>query len=316
MSFNFGLRQPHDKWVSSLCGNKHNISQFLFRYKICTNCKCHVCNQPQSIQLLKNKRDLDKNTLPYRWVCGDCGTDSNFLKSSYLFKSKLPLSDHIGLLYKFYLKRNAKEAAKELNIGHTTAKLWFSFYRECIHDYMQKDFYPNFKFNARFATEWDEAKLCKKFKHHTGTYKDGDWVVGGIQRETKYICLTRVEKRTAEILHSYITKHSESDSTHITDGWKGYLGLDKLGRYHYNNSHKDGFVHPLTGKHTNNIENVWSLVRGDLAKFRGVRGAKLQIFLDVFAFRRNMQLTDEGVWCKLLLVIAKKQHVTTRPKFN
>ena len=262
MSFNVALNKPHDKWINALCGNKHNMCQFLHCYKFVKKPKCTDCGIYKSIQLLIGKRDLCRNKLPYKWICDKCGKDDNFLRGCYLYGSRLMLQDHIGLLYKFYLGRTAKEAAAELKIGQTTAKLYFTFFRRCIHEYMQKDWYPKFKFNTEFFIEWDETAQGKQ-KDHRGNKGKPRWILGGIQRKTKYVCLEHVKGRTGKTLQSYIEQHSNADSVHITDGWKGYLGLDRKGFYHFNLCHKKEFVDPMTGMHTNTIENLWSLLKFD-----------------------------------------------------
>ena len=99
----------------------------------------------------------------------------------------------------------------------------------------------------------------------------------------------------------------------ISDCWSGYAGLSRLGYLQYNVNHEEGFVHPLTGKHTNTIEGFWALVRGHFRKFRGIKEDKLQQYLDAFAFRRNMNLLGDGVWKKMLLVIGAKQHLIPTP---
>ena len=86
--------------------------------------------------------------------------------NTYFFGCNLSLSDHIGLLYKFYLKRTATEAGNELNVGYSAARSNYAWFRECIHKYMQDDFHPNFKFDAQHATEWDEASLSKTETPH------------------------------------------------------------------------------------------------------------------------------------------------------
>ena len=98
----------------------------------------------------------------------------------------------------------------------------------------------------------------------------------------------------------------------LTDGWRGYLGLDRTGFVHWNVNHAVGFVDPMTGLNTNTVEGLWSLVRGELRKYRGIQQQYLQQYLDEFAFKRNMRLSDEGVWISLLLAIGTKQS-TARP---
>ena len=73
-------------------------------------------------------------------------------------------------------------------------------------------------------------------------------------------------------------------------------------------------MNPFTGHNTNTIEALWSLIRGDLRKYRGLKEAKLQLFLDELAFKRNMRMSDDGVWIKMLLAIGIKQHATAPPR--
>ena len=308
MGFAVGFAKPHDKWINELCSDKYKISQFLNYYKFVGQTECVECGREKSIKLLTQKRDLDRNRLPYRCVCNGCSKNTNFLADTYLY-GKSP-SAQIGLLYKFYLKRSAKDAAKELDISYNTAKSQFDFFRDCIHDYMQKDFYPNFKFSTEFASEWDESAQGKQ-KHNRGnkkSKKEPRWLLGGIQRKTGYVALQYIKGRDAETLQSFIEDHSQQNSTHFTDGHKGYFGLDRRGFYHFNVIHKDGFSHPMTKAHTNTIESLWGLLKFELAKHRGIPTNSLQKYLDEFAFRRNTEKKEKGVWRKLCLVIATKQH--------
>ena len=110
--------------------------------------------------------------------------------------------------------------------------------------------------------------------------------------------------------------HSQLGAVHITDGWKAYFGLNAYGHFHWNLKHNVGFVDPITKWHTNTIEGLWSLIRGDFRRFRGIKPDKLQLFLDEFSFRRNVSLSNDGLWAKLLLAIAKKQNCTQRHCFK
>ena len=67
--------------------------------------------------------------------------------------------------------------------------------------------------------------------------------------------------------------------------------------------------------HTQKIENLWMLVRHDLRNLRGVDHSSLQMHLDVFAFRRNMQKATGNVWRNLCCVIGAMQSHIPRPCF-
>ena len=114
-------------------------------------------------------------------------------------------------------------------------------------------------------------------------------------------------------MHQLITQHSEQGATHVTDGWAAYLGLSNHGYYHWTVNHSEGFVDPYHGYHTNTIEGLWALIRGDLRTSRGIPANKLQLHLDVFAFRRNMSLSNAGLWKNLLLVVGTMQQLVPKP---
>jgi hypothetical protein len=64
--------------------------------------------------------------------------------------------------------------------------------------------------------EINEAKFGKR-KYNRGQVVDGNWVFGGICRETKNIFLIKVEKRDKETLIPLIEKYVVKGSTIITD---------------------------------------------------------------------------------------------------
>ena len=127
--------------------------------------------------------------------------------------------------------------------------------------------------------------------------------------------IKHVRNREAEQLEAVITANSPQGPTHITDGWRGYLGLSALGFSHFNVNHEECFVDPLTGYHTQDIECLWALLRADFRRFRGLLQDKLQAYLDEFAFRRNMRMTDDGLWINMLLVIGDKQQHVQMPAY-
>ena len=318
--FDYTRSKPNDFWIHQLISSDVDISQFLNRYRIARAPQCPTADcdaQCISVRILSN-RELSRNRLPFRWKCSrnDCNGSLPFLYGSYLDGTRLSLGKQICLIYKYFTGRNAKESAKELDIGYLTVTRYFRFYRRCISHYMQHNFYVNFQFNINYAIQWDEAAFVKKQKHHRGNTgihggRRAKWVLGGVQEQTNYVALKYVLRRDALTLQSFIAQQCPMGATVVTDCWRGYNGLNQRGFMHWNVNHEQGFVHPLSGYHTNMIEGLWQLVRGEFRKYRGMREEELQWFLDEFAFKRNMRLSQEGLWVKLLLVIGAKQSVVS-----
>ncbi len=93
------------------------------------------------------------------------------------------------------------------------------------------------------------------------------------------------------------------------------MGLGRIGYYNWTVDHTQGFVDPILGHHTNTIEGLWALIRGDLRTMRGISKDDLQTHLDVFAFRRNIQSDGQSVWTKMCMVIGAMQGSIPKPSF-
>ena len=313
-SWPVSVKEPDDDWLYDMRHNVHRQCQFLITHKLVSppvSSSCHGTCQAY----LKEGRDEIRNKLPYGWKCTncDCKEKHHFLECSFVPARGIGCFKHIQLLYKFYCKRTAKQAALEMRIGYGTVKVWFDYYRRCISHYMQHHFHPNFEFDGDAALEYDEAKLSAKQKFNVGRRKEPVWVLGGIQRRSRYVILKVVENRNGPLLQSIIQSFTSVGSTVITDGWSAYLGLSGLGYYHWTVKHAERFVDTMHGHHTQNIENLWMNIRGDLRAARGVQAKHLQKWLDVFAFRQNMSKAPEGVWVKMCCVIGMMQQFVHRP---
>ena len=313
MTWSVNQKEPNDDWLYDMKGDLHKQCQFLLTNNLAKPPACSACHSDCQAVLVSTNRDSTRNTLPYKWTCtnNECNKSCIFLTGSYLKGKRI--FNHIKLLYKFYLGRNAKECSKETGIGHGTCIKWFDFYRRCIHKYMQDYFYPNFEFDVDLAVEWDEAALSAKQKNHRGRYRKPVWVLGGVQRESNVVLLKVIDRKNAETLHPIITSVCSPGTTVVTDGWTAYHGLSGHGLFHWNVDHTRGFVDPQTRQHTDTIEGLWALIRDELRKHRGIKPIDLQKHLDVFAFRRNTRNTPEGTWIKFCCLIGAMQNVVPKP---
>ena len=289
--------------------------QFLVRHNIVTQPQCGECNATCTAVHLTGARDLKRaKGVCYVWRCPNQNcSDQAFTTGSYLHK--LSIFRHIQLLYKFYIKSNAKQAAQETGVHVDTVRRYFAWYRHCISEYMQNHFYPHFHFDVGYAIEYDEANLGRRSKYGRGTNETVPiWVLGGVSRgDDGFVSLNVVDDRTRPTLHGLIQSVCPRDSEIITDCWRAYFGLDTLGYYHWTVNHSLAFVDPYTGQHTNTIEGLWSLIRADLRNMRGINHTFLQHHLDVFAFRRNLKNEANGLWATMCLVIGQMQHSVTLP---
>jgi transposase-like protein len=137
----------------------------------------------------------------------------------------------------------------------------------------------------------------KKNKRGRGTKKTP--VVGIINRSTKQV-FARValpnkdgKKLTGKQLLGIIDLACKSDTTVISDEFKGYGILDRAdsNRIHLSINHAIGYA--FNGVHTNNIESFWAtLKRGVYGIYHHVSVKYLQNYVNEFSFRYNNRNTD------------------------
>jgi transposase-like protein len=106
----------------------------------------------------------------------------------------------------------------------------------------------------------DESKFGRR-RYHRGHPAKGQWVFGGVERESGRTFLVPVPDRTADTLVAIIHDWIEPGTTVISDGWGAYRYLDTQGFTHRTVNHSIHFVDPDTGDHTNNIQSTWHAIK-------------------------------------------------------
>ena len=117
------------------------------------------------------------------------------------------------------------------------------------------------------VVEIDESKFGKR-KYSRGRLVEGQWVFGGICRETRDSFLVALpgNKRDSATLEPIIMENIEPGTSIISDCWKAYDNLGSVGFSHLTVNHSYNFVDPTTRAHTNNIENLWWQVKRQLSE--------------------------------------------------
>lgn len=102
--------------------------------------------------------------------------------------------------------------------------------------------------------EIDESKIGKR-KYYRGHHVEGQWVFGGIERDSRKCFIIAVEDRSEATLLPLIEKYIEKGTTIISDCWKGYINLRKHGYEHITVNHSKEFVNS-EGFHTNKMKDT------------------------------------------------------------
>lgn len=120
----------------------------------------------------------------------------------------------------------------------------------------------------------DESKFGHKRKYNRGRANNrSTWVFGmlGIKVERRRPIFKIVHCRSARNLMPLIKKHIRQGSSVISDGWRSYRNLQNEGYDHRIVNHKEHFVDPVTGAHTQNLERLWGVCKSTIWRLRGNR---------------------------------------------
>jgi transposase-like protein len=98
----------------------------------------------------------------------------------------------------------------------------------------------------------DESKFGKR-KYHRGHPVKGQWVFGGVERETGKTFLVPVKDRTSDTLMAITRDWVEPSTTVISDCWGAYRGLGSQGYMNLTVNHSIQFVNQTTRAHTNTM---------------------------------------------------------------
>ena len=135
---------------------------------------------------------------------------------------------------------------------------WASFCREVLVDWCLR---REGKIGGEGKiVEIDESKFGKR-KFSVGRLIEGQWVFGGVCRETRSCFMVPVEKRDTDTLLAIIKDKIEPGTTIISDCWKAYNCLSDSGFKHLTVNHSINFVDPHTHAHTNTVERLWREIK-------------------------------------------------------
>jgi ISXO2-like transposase domain len=116
-------------------------------------------------------------------------------------------------------------------------------------------------------------------------------VFGAVEKgpNGRRLLLKKAEGKSRRALLPPIANHILPGTTIVSDELAAYKGLERLPNYnylHFTVNHKQNYVNPKTGRHTNGIESEWQKLKEDIVKRPyGVRRKHLDSYLSKHMWR-------------------------------
>ena len=275
-------------WINDLC-SRTNLDIIEFLQEIGLISKSYHCSQCHSNMALVRSNVSDG----YQWRCRSTTGNIHDVRRSirngtWFEKSRLSIRQIIKLTYYWVEAYPQRIVLHEMRISSHTLVDWYNFSREvCTNIIMESEKKIG---GIGKIVEIDESKFGKR-KYNKGKRVDGQWVFGGVCRETKECFLYTVEDRSKETLLALIKEKIEPGTTIHSDCWKSYNCLDDEGYHHLSVNHSITFKNSANGCHTNTIEGLWAQVKSKLPE-RNRQKILFDSYLSEYMYRH--QISDKG----------------------
>ena len=238
---------------------RHILNSFANTYNFCCELqllsnkrKCPRCRR--ELQLRSEPRHDHKTPVVFRCHNKNCKKQYISIRDGSFFdNSNLSVEQVLLIVYVFSAKITSYEQiihecqlSSESQLSKATVADWLSFCREVCLETIARET-PKLIGGLGLTVEVDESKFGKR-KYNKGRLVKGQWVIGGICRETGdiFLAVCPENKRDASTLIDIIERHVNKDSTVITDCWWAYDQLDEDGWHHLTVNHQyTSSVRPL-----------------------------------------------------------------------
>ncbi|KAL5272332.1 hypothetical protein ACHWQZ_G000525 [Mnemiopsis leidyi] len=194
----------------------------------------------------------------YNWACPDDIHLLSVRADSVLHRRKISFTSFLHLLWLFCNRISVSDAARLVSSNIKTVRTLFTSLRQCMAEDLLDNGVRRKIGGPGHIIEIDESKFGRR-KYNRGRRVVGKWILGGYCRTTGECFLTECtnNKRDHHTLLRLIKQNVLPGTIILTDKWKGYNSLSHHGFIHLVVNHRQGFVDPLTGVHTNTCEGMW-----------------------------------------------------------
>ncbi|XP_071576882.1 uncharacterized protein [Temnothorax nylanderi] len=281
----------------NLTYNKQRLIEYLCEKKVIRReITCPQCNTVINITYESKRQILHCSNKYYKQVRGrkkqrkTCNFKISIFHGTWFAKQHLAMVDVCRFIAYFLYIHPPRHTflRQELQITDHTIVDWTNFCRELLMQWVTDH---QQQIGGRgIIVEIDEAKLGRR-KHNKGRIVEGQWVFGGIERDSHKFFIVPVPNRSSHTLIPIITRYIAPESIIHSDCWKAYSELHNLNYQHETVNHKKNFIDPTTGAYTQNIERLWREMRAAIPRY-GTRTYHYQAYLAEFMFKKYYKFNE------------------------
>lgn len=252
--------------------------------RIKQNETCNSCTSPMTLQV--DKKYL--NGVCFKCVNRNCRKVKSILDGFKIITPKIPIHNYLYVIYRWIENSSSRDTARNGRISKS------SLYKIKCHlvEWCKSKLNNNRrKLGGKGKQiQVDETAVCHgNLPTAPSTMSDDfpgvTWLIGIIEVETQEIRLETIKNRTKQTFASIFKKYIEEESIIVTDGHKSYpFAVSQVNGSHKIVNHSKGFTNE-EGDNTNSIENIWSLLKLEIHKRKGILRSNFEEFLAEFLIK-------------------------------
>lgn len=281
---------------------KFSLKQFLSKYPNDEACLHEIFKKryPHGVDCSTCKRVTKYYKIKGRkaYSCEFCRTQIHPLVNTIFEKSSISLQLWFYAMFIMVKTRSgisSKQLERELGVCYKTAHRMFKQIRKLMANDDNSLLEGTVEIDETFVGGKGMNRMRKDYSE-----KPKEVVMGMVERGGR-LRAQHIQNTGRWSLLEQIQKHVSPTARIMTDEYRGYWQLRKLGYNHYRVNHKKHFA--VGDVYTQNAENVWShLKRGLFGVYRHVSPEYLQNYVDEYSWRYNNRKLGEGMFEKLLSV--------------
>ena len=233
---------------------------------LAANQVCATCNRP----MVWSHAGPGKSD-EFRWRCGRPCNKTLSIRSGYFFEgSHLNIRSVLDVIrYWAFEEFSFRKASRELAMAEHTFVDWRNFLRDICAEH----FLRNPVRIGGVGVEVGRRPVPQQ------------WVFGGIDTTTNEGFLVAVPQRNAATLLPIIQQFIRPGTTVVSDLWAAYNTIGNIGYRHLTVNHQVNFVNPVTGAHTNTVENMWMRAKRRNKRECGTARGMVDTYLVEFMWR-------------------------------
>ncbi|KII64006.1 hypothetical protein RF11_08817 [Thelohanellus kitauei] len=218
--------------IIEICSSQEGLIHYLRSKNLLSNGeRCPKCRQ--SMVLINNDDSKSKDGQVWRCFKSKCDKARSVRHRSFFKRSKLSLGKLLMILHLWAKQYPLILIQEDFDFSKQTIIDWARFCRDLCVEYFINNMHTKIGGSSKIV-EIDESLLVRR-KYNTGRLLKQQWMFGGIERSSegeRRFFIEFVDERTEEVLSEIILRRIDSGTKIISDGWKAYQNLARLGYQH------------------------------------------------------------------------------------